>query len=119
MVIPLTKSRSDAPALEHHSEVPWPGIGSLDLELSRLAFIVRRTEETPLERIADVLSQLAGLQAILVASQAKLVSRMIGSRTNGKLEKDDIPERWLTSDEAAEFLKVDRKWLYRLYCSIR
>ncbi len=100
-------------AIQNSAEATDQEGGVIDLELARLAFIVKRAEGIPADRIPDVLSQLAALQGNLAAVQAKLIARMTRSWMNDTVQKDDLLERWLTADEAAELLKVNRKWLYR------
>ena len=99
-------------AIQNSAEATDQEGGVIDLELARLAFIVKRAEGIPADRIPDVLSQLAALQGNLAAVQAKLIARMTRSWMNDTVQKDDLLERWLTADEAAELLKVNRKWLY-------
>jgi hypothetical protein len=70
-------------------------------------------EEIPACEIPHVLSQLAAIQATAAAAQATLVCRMTNSREGEKTGNVNIPEKWLTADEAAALLKVERKWLYR------
>lgn len=100
-------------AIQNVAEATDQEGGVIDLELARLTFIVKRAEGISADRIPDVLSQLAALQGSLAAVQAKLITRMTRSWTNDTVQKEDLLERWLTADEAAELLKVNRKWLYR------
>ena len=87
---------------------------TLDLQQA-LAEVIRlpRTEIPPAE-IPAVLSRLAAAQSALTAAQGALVMRIAtfpsAQDGNGSGKDED---RWLTSDEAASLLRVDRKWLYR------
>ena len=84
----------------------WPpGLDQAIAEMARL-----RASDVPAEAIPSVLSELATAQLAIAAAQGALVTRIAaaGDR-NTEADKDG----WLTSDEAAELLRVDRKWLYR------
>ena len=86
---------------------------SFNHELTRLTFLLTRMEVLPPDRIPSALSQLATLQASAAAAQATLISRMVSSPSNGNANETGSSERWLTADQAAELLQVERKWLYR------
>lgn len=60
-----------------------------------------------------VFSELATAQTALAAAQAALASRMFSSTDCRSTVPEPGGERWLTAEEAAAVLKVDRKWLYR------
>jgi hypothetical protein len=107
MVLPLTGTRSNTEAPEHQGVFPWSDTGNLDLELSRLAFVVKRAEEIPAREIPHVLSQLAAIQATAAAAQATLVCQMTNPRGGEKTGNVNISEKWLTADEAAALLKVE------------
>lgn len=100
-------------AIQDTAEAPGQESSTFEHQLARLAFTIRRTEGIPQDQIPSALSHLAALQASVAGAQVILISRMIASRSNGDGDKETIAERWLTADQAAELLKVDRKWLYR------
>lgn len=84
---------------------------AVQLELAHLAAVLSATDDVPCSQVPFLLSQLAVAQTALAAAQAKLLARMLSlSDSQTAAENDD---RWLSADEAAELLKVDRKWLYR------
>ena len=83
---------------------------AVQLELGRLAAALSAVDDVPVPQVPSLLSQLAAAQAALAAAQAKLLARMFSSGDSRTAGDDD---RWLSADEAAELLKVDRKWLYR------
>jgi len=84
---------------------------AVQLELARLAAALSAVDEVPAPQVPSLLFQLAAAQTALVAAQANLLARMLPSSDSGTAAGDD--DRWLSADEAAELLKVDRKWLYR------
>lgn len=81
------------------------------LELSRLTSALSTINDAPLLQVPALLSQVAAAQTALAATQACLVARMLSTRDSAPLERGE--GRWLGADEAAEILRVDRKWLYR------
>lgn len=84
---------------------------AVQLELARLAAALSAVDEVPAPQVPSLLFQLAAAQTALVAAQSNLLARMLSSSDSGTAAGDD--DRWLSADEAAEVLKVDRKWLYR------
>ena len=87
---------------------------ALDLQQA-LAEVTRLPRaEIPAAEIPAVLSELAAAQSALAAAQGALVTRIAvfsGEQDGNGFRSDE--DRWLTSDEAASLLRVDRKWLYR------
>jgi len=69
----------------------------------------------PAEDIPRLLPLLAGAQARLTAAQTVLAERLaafLPSQSEAEAFSETT-DRWLTTDETADLLKVDRKWLYR------
>ena len=89
---------------------PW----TLDLQHALDTVTQLYRVEIPRAEIAAVLSRLAAAQTALAAAQGALATRIatFSGEQDGNGYRSDI-DRWLTSDEAASLLRVDRKWLYR------
>jgi hypothetical protein len=89
---------------------------SWTLDLQRTLFEVSQLQqvEIPPAEIPTMLSELAVVQSALVATQSALIRRIaaVARDRDGSASRSD-EDRWLTSDEAAALLRVDRKWLYR------
>ena len=83
----------------------------VQVELARLAAALSAVNEVPAPQVPSLLSQLAAAQTALAAAQANLLARMLSPGESRTVAGGD--DRWLSTDEAAELLKVDRKWLYR------
>jgi len=84
---------------------------AVQLELARLAAALSALDDVPIPQVPPLLSLLAAAQSALAAAQASLLARMVFPGDSWAQTSDD--DRWLSADEAAELLKVDRKWLYR------
>ena len=89
---------------------PWP----LDLQQALDTVTQLQPVDIPRTEIPAMLSRLAAAQTALAAAQGALATRIATSsgEQGGNGSRSDI-DRWLTSDEAASLLRVDRKWLYR------
>jgi len=83
----------------------------VQVELGRLAAALAAVDDVPVPLVPSLLTQLAVAQTALAAAQVHLLARMLSPRESHTAAGDN--ERWLSTDEAAELLKVDRKWLYR------
>ena len=89
---------------------PW----TIDLEQALDTVTQLQRVEIPCAEIPAVLSRLAAAQTALAAAQGALATRI--ATFSSDLDRNDSQsgmDRWLTSDEAASLLRVDRKWLYR------
>src|SRR3990172_8767782 len=84
---------------------------AVQLELARLAAALSALDDVPVPQVPSLLSQLAAAQTALAAAQANLLAKMLSQGESRTAAGGD--GRWLSTDEAAELLKVDRKWLYR------
>jgi len=87
-----------------------PGTRSLRKVLDEITDF--RPADIPRGQLPTILSELAAAQSALAAVQGALVTRITALSS----ERETSPpegERWLTTDEAASLLRVDRKWLYR------
>ena len=84
---------------------------AVQLELARLAAALSAVNDVPMPQVPSVLSQIAAAQTALVAAQANLLARMLSPGDSRTAADND--DRWLSADEAAQLLKVHRKWLYR------
>jgi len=84
---------------------------AVQLELGRLAAALSAVDDVPVPQVPSLLSQLAVAQTALASAQVHLLARMLSPGDSRTAAGND--ERWLSTDEAAELLKVNRKWLYR------
>lgn len=68
-----------------------------------------------MEDIPRLLPLVAGAQASLAAAQTTIAERLAASLPSQSRATafSETRDRWLTTDETADLLKVDRKWLYR------
>ena len=81
------------------------------IELSRLTSALSTLSDAPIFEVPALISQVAAVQTALAATLACLVARMLSARDSTPVDSGE--DRWLGADEAAELLRVDRKWLYR------
>lgn len=84
-----------------------------DLERALLEVGQLHQDKIPAAEIPAMLSQLAAAQCALAATQGALIGRITAQAEGGGSDSYATEDRWLTSDEAACVLRVDRKWLYR------
>jgi hypothetical protein len=84
---------------------------AVQLQLARLAAALSAVDDVPVPQVPSLLSQLAAAQSALAAAQVNLLARMLSPGESRIVAGGD--DRWLSTDEAADLLKVDRKWLYR------
>lgn len=84
---------------------------AVQFELARLAAALSGVDDVPVPQVPSLLSQLAAAQGAIAAAQASLLTRMLSVSASRTAARED--DRWLSADEAAELLKVDRRWLYR------